>query len=74
MMRENVAPLLEDARPEELEAGQDAERALKAIEDAVYAISDEADRQNALTANERNVIPILEGARIQRGRDERAVG
>jgi transcriptional regulator with XRE-family HTH domain len=57
MMAENVAPLLEDARPEEMEAGQEAERAIMAIESAVYAISvevelqrDEFERQNRAIA------------------------
>ena len=47
MMAENVAPWLEGASPEELEAGQEAKRALKAIESAVYAISDKVQRHNA---------------------------
>jgi transcriptional regulator with XRE-family HTH domain len=49
-MAENVAPWLEGASPEELEAGQEAKRALEAIESAVYAISGEAQRHNAAMA------------------------
>ena len=50
MMAENVEPWLEGASPEELEAGQEAKRALEAIESVVYAISDEAERQNRAIA------------------------
>ena len=50
MMAENVEPWLEGASPEELEAGQEAKRALEAIESVVYAISDEVERQNRAIA------------------------
>jgi transcriptional regulator with XRE-family HTH domain len=60
MMAENVAPLLEDARPEELEAGQEAERALKDIERVVYAIRDRAERHNAIRSERRKMVPSIE--------------
>jgi transcriptional regulator with XRE-family HTH domain len=60
MMAENVVPLLEDARPEELEAGQEAERALKAIERVVYAIRDRAERHNAIRSERREMVPSIE--------------
>lgn len=60
MMEENVAPLLEDARPEELEAGQEAERALKDIERVVYAIRDRAERHNAIRSERRKMVPSIE--------------
>ncbi len=60
MFRENVAPLLADAVPEVLAAGQEAERALKAIERAVYAIGDRAERHNAILAERRKMVPSIE--------------
>jgi transcriptional regulator with XRE-family HTH domain len=60
MMAENVAPLLEDARPEELEVGQEAERALKDIERVVYAIRDRAERHNAIRSERRKIVPSIE--------------
>jgi len=44
--RQEVDPLLDHALEEELAAAQEVEEALSAIEDALYAISDEAKRQN----------------------------
>jgi transcriptional regulator with XRE-family HTH domain len=48
--RQEVDPLLDHALEEELAAAQEVEKALSAIEDALYAIGDEAKRQNAAIA------------------------
>jgi transcriptional regulator with XRE-family HTH domain len=48
--RQDVDPVLNDALEEELAAAQEVEKALSAIEDALYAIGDEAKRQNAAIA------------------------
>ncbi len=60
MMREDVKSLSADAAPGELEAAREAEYALKAIEEAVYAISDAAERQNAITARQRESVAKFE--------------
>jgi transcriptional regulator with XRE-family HTH domain len=48
--RRDVDPLLDDALGEELAAAQEVEKALSAIEEVLYAIGDEAERQNAAIA------------------------
>jgi len=48
--RRDVDPLLDDALEEELAAAREVEIALSTIEDALYAISDEAKRHNAAIA------------------------
>jgi transcriptional regulator with XRE-family HTH domain len=48
--RREVDPLLDHVLGEELAAAQEVEKALSAIEDALYAIGDEAKRQNAAIA------------------------
>jgi transcriptional regulator with XRE-family HTH domain len=48
--RQDVDPVLNDALEEELAAAQEVEKALSAIEDALYAIGEQAKRQNKAIA------------------------